>query len=367
MASEIAFQALEGLPPESLVLDPMCGSGVVVRRAMDCGYQALGLDIDPLAVLMAKVWTTRVASTIHDSFGLELVDQAEKLLGTRIELPWIDGCQETVDYIDFWFHPLQQQKIRALLAASRRLRGQKANLAKVALSRIIITKTRGASLAADVSHSRPHRVRTVNNFDVFAAFLKSMARILRILRDEPPGGGGRIRRGDARTLRGVKRGSIDAVVTSPPYLNAIDYLRGHKLALVWLGYTTQELRMVKSQGIGASAPYERRMSCRLTEIVSTSSQDKLPAGIERTVMSYVYDMSACLKQTWRVLCPDGYAVYVVSNSVLRGTEVDTAQIIVEVASDAGLQLEDCYIRDIPRQHRYLPPPRPRPTANWPRV
>ena len=41
--------------------------------------------------------------------------------------------------------------------------------------------------------------------------------------------------------------------------------------------------------------------------------------------------------------------------------MDTAKIIVETASDAGLQLEDSYVRDIPREHRYLPPPQA--TAN----
>ena len=49
-------------------------------------------------------------------------------------------------------------------------------------------------------------------------------------------------------------------------------------------------------------------------------------------------------------------MYVVSNSMLRGMEIDTAKIIIEVASDTGFVLEDRYSREIPREHRYLPPP-----------
>ena len=168
--------------------------------------------------------------------------------------------------------------------------------------------------------------------------------------------GGRIRRGDARTLRGVRRSTIDAVITSPPYINAIDYLRGHKLALVWLGYSTQDVREVKSLGIGAPKGHQRRDSSQLNRIVRAAMTDGLSASIERTVKHYVYDMMACLKQTFRVLRPEGYAVYVVSNSILRGAEVDTARIIIESASVAGLELESRYSREIPRQHRYLPPP-----------
>ena len=162
-------------------------------------------------------------------------------------------------------------------------------------------------------------------------------------------------------MRGIRRASVDAVVTSPPYLNAIDYLRGHKLALVWLGYATPKIRNIKSLGVGAAAQHQRRASNRLNEIVRIASVGELPPGIERVVKRYVYDMMACLKQTYRVLRPGGYAVYVVSNSMLRGVEVDTAKLIVEIASEAGLQLEESYVRDIPREHRYLPPPQA--TAN----
>ena len=64
MASEVALRALDGLPRGSSVLDPLCGSGLVVRRALDCGHIGIGPDIDPLAVLMAKVWTSKLSPSI---------------------------------------------------------------------------------------------------------------------------------------------------------------------------------------------------------------------------------------------------------------------------------------------------------------
>ena len=356
MASEVAFKAFEGLAPGSSVLDPMCGSGVVVRRALDSGHVALGLDIDPLAVLMAKVWTTKIPSSIQPDLGSELVQKAMRIVGTQTVLPWIDDEQETTEYIDFWFAYPQQEQLRALIVASSHLRGMRRDIVHLALSRIIITKSRGASLAADVSHSRPHKVRTKNDFDVFKSFERSFSRLLHLLRKSPVSVGGKIRLGDARTLRGVRRESIDAVVTSPPYISAIDYLRGHKLALVWLGYASQTIRQVKSLGIGAPTQRQRRSSERENAIIQVATTERLSSNIERTVRRYVYDLLACLRQTYRVLCPGGYAVYVVSNSVLRGIEVDTARIVTEAAEDAGLNFESRYTREISRQHRYLPPP-----------
>ena len=49
----------------------------------------------------------------------------------------------------------------------------------------------------------------------------------------------------------IKDGIADLVVTSPPYLNAIDYLRGHKLSLVWMGHQIEELRELRSANIGS--------------------------------------------------------------------------------------------------------------------
>ena len=128
MASEIALDALIGLPPNSTVLDPMCGSGVVVRKALDSGHAGIGLDIDPLAVLMARVWTSNISQSIQPDLGSQLAQRARTLIGTEIELPWIDQDQPTADYIKFWFLPVQREQIRALIAASRQLRGQRKDL-----------------------------------------------------------------------------------------------------------------------------------------------------------------------------------------------------------------------------------------------
>ena len=356
MASEVALDALAGLSPRSTVLDPMCGSGLVVRRALDVGHIGIGIDIDPLAVLMSRVWTSKISTSIQPKLGTDLARIASTLIGTHIKLPWIDHDQQTSDYIDFWFLPTQREQIRALIAAGRQLRGQRRDLVNLALSRIIITKTNGASVAADISHSRPHRVRTENDFDVFAGFKTSFERLLRILRNSPAKSGARVHKGDARTLRRIRTASVDAIVTSPPYLNAIDYLRGHKLALVWLGYSISHIREVRSLGVGAPGQRKGHDGERIDEISQLAVVGDSSSAIRRMVLGYASDLKRCLKQAYRVLREGGYAVYVVSNSAHKGFEIDTARIVMEAASDAGFQFEDRYVRDIPREHRYLPPP-----------
>ena len=57
--------------------------------------------------------------------------------------------------------------------------------------------------------------------------------------------------GDVRDLSRDINGSFDAALTSPPYLNAIDYLRGHRLSLIWFGYPLDELQRIRGRSIGS--------------------------------------------------------------------------------------------------------------------
>ena len=60
MAPDIIDEFLAQTSPDAILLDPMCGSGTVLRKAAQFGVSAIGLDTDPLAVLMTRVATRSV-------------------------------------------------------------------------------------------------------------------------------------------------------------------------------------------------------------------------------------------------------------------------------------------------------------------
>jgi hypothetical protein len=255
MAPDTVARWLKDLPSGSQILDPMCGSGVVVRQSALLGHRAKGFDVDPLAVLMSKVWTRKGKHTALCEIASDLITKAKRPgRFSHLDLPWIADCPETQAFIEYWFAEPQRSNLARLAWEIKRLRkredGWVCDALQVALSRIIITKQAGASLAWDVSHSRPHRMRDDNDFDVYEGFQKAVARLVDLLDSETLPKSGVVKCGDCRNLSTVKRGSVDAVVTSPPYLNAIDYLRGHKLSLVWLGHTTPALRDIRAGAVG---------------------------------------------------------------------------------------------------------------------
>jgi len=357
MAPEIALEEIARLAPHSLVLDPMTGSGTVIRVASENGHCALGRDMDPLAVLMSRVWTTPINGDEIEKAAVDVAARARH--AGDVVLPWIDNHAPTQKFVNFWFGERQQADLRRLSAELYQRKDPVGDALKIAMSRLIISKNTGASLAHDVSHSRPHRVMAENNYDVIPHFLRSARQVAQKITAQPPPGNVEVLQGDARALGGVAENSVDAIVTSPPYLNAIDYIRGHKLTLVWLGYQEQEFRAIRTESVGA----ERRpdddaneaVAVRLT--VSMGNLDALPHRERRMVDRYALDIYAVMQEAYRVVKPGGKAVYVVGDSTLRGVFIKNSQAVQAAAEAVDFVLVKKRVRSLPKANRYLPPPR----------
>lgn len=356
MAPDVALAALNDLPHRAIVLDPFAGSGTVLRAASDRGLWAYGADVDPLAVLMSKVWNTPLDPTTLVAVAKDTVTTAQGLHDT--DLPWIDGDPTTLEFVEFWFAERQRAELRRLARVLAHAEvGPITDALKLALSRIIVTKDRGASLARDVSHSRPHRVMRINQYPTYDGFLRASRQIAAALASEPPTGNADVRLGDSRSISWIADDSIDAVVTSPPYLNAIDYIRGHRLALVWLGFSVGVLREIRGTSIGAERSererHDRTLSMLITELPELVN---LPKRTQRIMLRYRNDLGETMAELARVLRANGRAVIVVGNSTIKGVFIDNARAVALAAAESDLSLVTRRIRELPASHRYLPPP-----------
>ena len=321
MAPQIALDALGDVPRGGLVLDPMCGSGTALRSALELGLAAVGRDIDPLAVLMSRVATTGVDAQRVERAAANVISRAEALERSGdLTLKTIDGEAKAISFVRYWYAPEQERQLRALARALPQRASPTNDVLRLAISRTIVTKDRGASLTRDVSHSRPHRVTKTNSFDVMSAFTSSVWRILDAI-ELPFGASASVRTGDARSLAGIADGSISAVVTSPPYLNAIDYIRGHRLALIWFGVPLAHLTRIRSSSIGAErAPDASYDDARADELLSDNgSANALTPRFRNMFRRFAGDMDLVLGETSRVLEADGRAVFVIGNSDNTGS------------------------------------------------
>src|ERR1017187_3236842 len=160
MAPGIALGVMSDID-ESLVLDPMMGSGTVLAMARANGHRGIGFDIDPLAVLSSKVWTTAFdPEKIRDEAGTVLEDAWGDFRNLTAADAYPSGADdETGQFIRYWFDGYARRQLAALSMTVEKVKSEiTRNALWCAFSRLIISKQSGASRAMDLSHSRPHRV-----------------------------------------------------------------------------------------------------------------------------------------------------------------------------------------------------------------
>lgn len=345
------------------ILDPMSGSGTTAVVSRLRGHHAFGFDSDPLALLIARVWASDVdPSKIRRTAERVLGRANDKCHELRLRDSYPSGADdETRSFIRYWFNPANRKQLFALAESIDTVRNICERMVLwCAFSRLIITKQAGASLAMDVSHSRPHRVFETGPIKPLDHFLRAVEVVLK---GTPFTGNAkipvaRIEKGDARALPLHNR-SIDLVITSPPYLNAIDYLRGHKLSLVWMGHSIRELRELRSRNVGTE-----QVNLELIEqheyvkraVAKMGHTERLPSRIRGMLARYVFDMDQVMSEISRVLKRSGEAILVVGDSTIRQVFVRNSRALAFLGRRNSLALISTRHRPLKENRRYLPPP-----------
>jgi len=362
MAPGLALDAIAETNQPLRILDPMSGSGTVLAVAQSRGHHAIGLDIDPLSVLISRVWTTPVDAESLLEQGTQVLERAQCGFTSLEEgdaYP-LGSDDETKGFLSFWFDGNARRQLTLLASAIKEIKCRRIRSALwCAFSRLIIAKKSGASLAMDLSHSRPHRVFKRAPSEPFGNFLSAVNRVAKNCLDNrtrAPGPSTSVHEGDARSLP-LDDGSIDLVLTSPPYLNAIDYFRCSKFSLVWMGYSIEELRSRRSVSVGTEVGKEADNDHEIQDVFSALDLNPVLETRQRKILArYIDDMRRVVRETARVLVHEGQAVYVIGENTVRGTYIPNAIIVEAVANSAGLRCKAKRSRELPANRRYLPPP-----------
>lgn len=347
--------------PEAVILDPMVGSGTSLIAARRLGRHGLGFERDPLALLIARSAIAGFDLRRLEGLGARILDHAQGgVRSGRIRLSQIRAQMLPEDrrFIDYWFPPKSQEQLCALADAIEEEASEKEkDFAWVVFSSLIIAKSAGASSALDLPRSRPHKrsdKAVVLPLDAWTRRLR--AAVARLpFKDCELATSASVRDGDARELP-LEDLTIDLVLTSPPYLNAIDYLRAHKFSLVWMGYSLRQLRELRGTMIGT----ERGLW----------SLDGLPPGLEDRLENsleeereraqrrrYLSDLAKVLAEIARVLRPGGLALFVVGPTILSSKRTDADNVITTLGEMVGLRVVGSVARHLRAAHRSLPPPR----------
>lgn len=343
-----------------IVLDPMVGSGSTATASLRAHRAVIGTDIDPMALLLSRVATTAYKREIATKRLAQILERAERHAAHGLYVDTVRKAfnSEGQDFLKYWFPTCSQKQLFALteeIAAEPA--GKYRDLAWITLSSLIIAKSAGVSYALDISRSRPHKVKdkpVPDGFDAWRRRSKVVVDRLPFTVDSVPPVRARIEHADARKLP-VEDASVNLVVTSPPYLNAIDYVRTHKFSLVWMGYELSALRTVRSEMVGT----ERGMYCpdSLPSHLETSIVDSIDDRTRLAIVRrYLSDVRQVLLGINRVLKPGGAAIIALGPSLISQNKSDAGNVIGNLAESVGLENVGSSFRPLEGGRRSLPPP-----------
>ena len=194
-------------------------------------------------------------------------------------------------------------------------------------------------------------LRTQDVFEVFETVVRAnIARLDELASLWPSATRASICGVDARELRdpasqrrSMRTGSIDLIITSPPYLGAQKYVRASSLSLGWLGATENEtLRQLEDKNIGR----EHFSLSKVASVPSTglSAADRRIGQIARVnplraliAATYLAEMRAALTEAVRVLRPHGYLVLIAANNYVCGNEFMTQRYLQHLLEELGLK------------------------------
>ncbi len=358
MPVEVARAAVSALSkPGDVVMDPMIGSGVVAKAALALGRKAIGRDVDPLAIVQSHALCASIAGDRLNSLADAVHKTAEKILRSKknVESEWRNLDDEGRRFIRYWFRKKHADELFALsLAIEDETNAAEWPIFAAIFSSLIISRGSGASRAMDLSRSRPHRVDSKIPKSPFSLWLKRIGAFRAYYEKESVAAGADIKVGDARDLR-LPDESVEAVITSPPYLNAIDYMRTSKFSLIFLGSRLEKLRAIRSTAVGTEVGLAHgHLPKSLDDAVDRRVADPKRRPMVRR---YLFDLYNALSESFRVLKPGGRALYVMGPSILSRRNYDAAEVLSEVAREVGFQRLGHGRRDLSETRRSLPPPR----------
>lgn len=342
--------------PGDLVLDPFCGCGTVLVESRIMGRKARGIDINPLAVLLASTKSNLYQEKKLKCAIYQVVELAKHNKMPSVGMP---------SWIDYWFSPVTLKQLLLLRNAIEYNEYELSPPYINALKAILAVTVRLSSKADPRSPkpfiSKKARFERVGvDFDAFYLFIREgnlfvkAAEEFRSMVINTRSSGSSVFCDDSRKLVSSPRSRVfDAVVSSPPYLSAQDYYRSSKLEITILGLMEEKnLHELGPSMIGSGRGEQDKNA--LSKLISLPREikelDELNPRSAKVVAGYLNDMTHVIHGCHKHLREGGHCCLIIGDSTIQKIKLPVHKWITIIAEQAGFCFEEHYI-DIVKDRR----------------
>jgi DNA modification methylase len=340
---------------ESVVLDPFCGSGTTLVEALSRCGRSFGVDCDPLACLVARAKTTEVRSgRIRD-------------LGERIRQRWhgpagrLEQPMAGIDHFSHWFSENAWGHLQSLLGVIGELdcTEEERGLLYCVFSSIVRWVSNADDQTQKTYVSGTLRKKPPEVGPTFwKALDRAVAGLWEMERCRLSGARSTIVQGDAGNIE-LPEGSVDLVVTSPPYVDSVDYLYNMMLEYFWLGpllgvKDRQTFNGMRRGVIGAKKPRDEEWPLLPGCLAELIVEEEILPGRLLATRAYCQGMARHFASAARVMKPGGRYVLVIGNSRTGKGVLPVHDALIRLAADAGLVFEKAFAYRIRRHYMKFP-------------
>jgi len=346
------------------VLDPFAGSGTANLESLLAGRNSAAIDVEPFSRFLTKVKITPL-----DISGLQ---KAHSWLQKQI--PQFDFKRNTLTEKDFPIFPYRDNWFNNYIVDELAYIKKNILYLNKILSRMLSRKKTNdiidfflvcfSSIIRPVSNADDNCTRTVirkklekkvNKGAAINKFLKvtniNVSKMLQFSKVCPQRTKVEIpHNADARHIK-YPDNFFHLAVTSPPYVNAVDYPRTHQLEIYWLGFENGSLTPLKKLHIGTESvkhneyKYLHKIGFKVVDDILKALYDKDPRR-SYILYRFLIDMQNNLFEVKRVLRPGGKYVMVIGNNKMRGILIESRKYLMEIGREIGFNIETYFASEI---------------------
>jgi DNA modification methylase len=365
---------IAGIQEGGTVADPMSGSGTTVVEALLAGCKGRGLDMNPLSVMLGNAKSRLLSADptllqqSYEQLRSELMAAEPHNVSSRAYFNRLPN--EDQAYLKTWF---AEDVLDAMddisMAITHLTDAYSRDLANVALSNII----RSVSWQKVEDLRVRKDVRLDLEIDPKKEFLEEIGRSVRAVlaflfqNGSLVSGDFDIREGDARNCSlAWGEGSVDVVITSPPYATALPYLDTDRLSLCYLGLLPRPEHRNRDKAMIGNREVSEKIRRDYWELY-LASKNRLPESVVALIdtverlndgtnvgfrrrnlpallSKYFFDMKEVIQGMKLALKPGHCAFVVVGNNhTIAGgqrVEIQTAQLLQDIAASVGFEIAE---------------------------